>query len=279
MRYQKRVVGEEGGGGKGLLIDKGAYKEMDVCLMCHPLPGPAKVIQTGKSLATRVLTAEFFGHTSHAAAAPWEGKNALDAAYLAYTSLSMLRQQIKPTYRVHGVVEGRDWAANIIPDYAKLDYLVRAPTIVEVEVLCERVKACFEAAALASGCRLEYTPGIAMYDLRQNKLLAYEFRNIVTQRYGLKLYPENDDTSASTDFGNVTYELPALHPGFTIPTVANGGNHTALFAEAAGTQEAHERTMAVAKGLAVTAMRVLLDEDFYKQAKESFDTDIGGHLS
>ncbi|PSR75787.1 hypothetical protein PHLCEN_2v8904 [Hermanssonia centrifuga] len=82
--------GEEGGGGKVILLEKGAYEGMDACLIAH------------------------------AALAPWEGQNALDAAVSAYNSIAMLRQQMKPSHRIHGIFEGKDWAANIIPDYAKM---------------------------------------------------------------------------------------------------------------------------------------------------------------
>ena len=98
---------------------------------------------------------------AHAAAAPWEAQNALDAAFVAYASISALRQQMKPDQRVHGIILGRDWTANgtqlsiygwleayrrdaVIPDYAKLRYYVRAPTWTELESLRGRVVACFQ---------------------------------------------------------------------------------------------------------------------------------------
>ena len=147
----------------------------------HPGPGPAHSAGTGPCKAVQAINVEFFGHTyvnfrwlfphlnsyadllrAHASAAPWEGQNALDAAFLAYSSVSVLRQQIHPSHRVHGIVEGRNWAANsscgflacgrcndrttVIPDYAKMTYIVRAPTWEETEVLRVRVTKCFEYA-------------------------------------------------------------------------------------------------------------------------------------
>lgn len=111
------------------MIRRGAYKDMHACLMAHPGPGPKKSAGTGPSLAIKSLTVEYFGHTcvlplrrgaradqrsAHAGAQPWEGQNALDAAVLAYNAIAVLRQQIKPTHRVHGIVEGRDWAPNSV---------------------------------------------------------------------------------------------------------------------------------------------------------------------
>ncbi|KAG8922621.1 hypothetical protein FRC02_011741 [Tulasnella sp. 418] len=197
---------EEGGNGKVKLIEAGAYKEMDACLMAHPQGGPPKSGGTGPSLAITPVTVEYFGHTAHASGSPWEGQNALDAAVLAYTSVSALRQQIKPTHRVHGIIEGRDWAPNIIPDYAKMRWLVRAPSGQEVDVLVERVINCFSAAALATGCRIEITKSGTTLDLRQNVLLSDEFSAVSSQRYGWKFAPGAAGAAGgSTDFGNVTY--------------------------------------------------------------------------
>lgn len=103
---------EEGGGGKIVLSSRGAYDEMDACLMCHPSGGPLRHASLGPSLAIRTMDIEFKGHGAHAAAHPWEGRNALDAAFLAYSSIAVLRQQIRPTHRVHGIVTGKDWAPN-----------------------------------------------------------------------------------------------------------------------------------------------------------------------
>jgi acetylornithine deacetylase/succinyl-diaminopimelate desuccinylase-like protein len=86
--------------------------------------------------------------SAHAGAQPWAGVNALDAAVIAYTSISALRQQVKPDHRLHGTLEGRNWAANIIPDYAKMTWIARAPTWAEVEILRERVENCLKCAQL-----------------------------------------------------------------------------------------------------------------------------------
>ena len=82
--------------------------------------------------------------SAHAAYAPWEGQNALDAAVLAYNNVSLLRQEIRPTCRVHAVIEGKDWVPNVIPDYAKMRWIVRAPSYAELAELVKRVKACIE---------------------------------------------------------------------------------------------------------------------------------------
>ncbi|KDQ12656.1 hypothetical protein BOTBODRAFT_34362 [Botryobasidium botryosum FD-172 SS1] len=259
---------EEVGGGKVLMIRKEAYKEMDVCMMVHPGAGIAKSTEAPTCLALQPLVVEFFGKTAHAAAAPWEGQNALDAAFLAYGNISVLRQQIKPTHRVHGIVEGRDWKANIIPDYAKMQWYIRTPTVAELVALRERVMACFDAAALATGCKIKIESGLPTYDLRQNDTLVDEYVSYVKRRHGWVEHPARGNiVAASTDFGNVTYELPGIHPAYTIPTVPNGGNHTAPFSASAATMEAHEATLTVTKGIAVTGLRVLGDAEYLTNVK------------
>ncbi|TFY78609.1 hypothetical protein EWM64_g5402, partial [Hericium alpestre] len=208
---------EETGAGKQILLDRGGYKDMDACVMCHPSSGGGGLstsdgFSVGSSLAMQSIDVEYFGHTAHAAAAPWEGINALDAAFLAYSSISVLRQQMKPDHRVQGTVSGKNWAANVIPDYAKMTWIVRAPTWDEVDVLRTRVVNCLQAAALSTGCKATITPGDQYRDLRQNSALAEDFAS-TSQHYGIPTqlaagFP------ASTDFGNVTYACPALHPAY-----------------------------------------------------------------
>ncbi|KAF9508826.1 hypothetical protein BS47DRAFT_202333 [Hydnum rufescens UP504] len=194
---------EEGGYGKVILLKRGAYKEIDVCLMIHPTPGPERSGTTGSSLALQTIEVEYFGHPAHSARAPWEGRNALDAAFVAYSSISALRQQMKPTHRVHGIIEGREWAPNTIPDYSKMRWLVRAPTAKEVEVFAERVKNCFKAAALATACEMKFTDYPPLHNLRQNDELASEF-TAAMELYDRVVFPDKGEpVDISTDFGNV----------------------------------------------------------------------------
>ncbi|KAJ6590974.1 hypothetical protein DFH09DRAFT_907952 [Mycena vulgaris] len=263
---------EEGGGGKVKLLEAGCYKDMDACLMCHPAPGPKGSVSLTSCLALERIEVEYFGHTAHAALSPWEGKNALDAAVLGYNNISALRQQLHPTHRVHGIFEGKDWAPNIIPDYAKFICYVRAPTRAEQRQTMKRVLPCFEAAGLATGCSVKVTVMGGTYDLRQNKALGDEVAHLVRSKYGSIDY-EWGIKSASTDFGNVTYALPALHPGFAIPTVVNGGNHTPGFEKAAATPAAHAACLDVSKALAAVGVRVIIDDMFFAKVRKTFEED------
>lgn len=162
-----RILGtpaEEGGGGKVVLLDSGAFSDpaLLAALMAHPIPShtyaPTYTGLAGlKLIACHKLRVEFRGKTAHAGAEPWAGVNALDAAVAAYTSVSMLRQQMRPEDRVHGVFEDGGTVPNVIPGYARLNYYVRAPTIARADELLGRVKECFEGAARAAGCEVSYS--------------------------------------------------------------------------------------------------------------------------
>lgn len=263
---------EEGGGGKVILLEKGAYEGMSACLMSHPAPGPKASVSLTSCLAIQHVEVEYFGHTAHAALSPWEGKNALDAAVLAYNNISALRQQLKPDYRVHSIFEGKDWAVNVIPSYSKFICVVRTPTLAELKPLFARIIPCLVAAAAATGCEHKLTVMGTTYDLRQNTALGGELANIIRKRYGDVDY-KYGIKYASTDFGNVTYALPALHPSFAIPTKPGGGNHTPEFTEAAATKEAHYACLDVSKALAMTGVRVLIDGAFARKVWNAFEKD------
>ncbi|ETW77278.1 hypothetical protein HETIRDRAFT_479883 [Heterobasidion irregulare TC 32-1] len=271
---------EEGGAGKAILLEKGAYREMDACLMCHPSPGPKHGASLSSCLALIRLDVAYEGHTAHAAMRPWEAQNALDAAVSAYTNISYLRQQIKPTHRVHGVFKGEDWAANVIPDNAQMLWYIRAPTLAELQEVVPRVKACFEASALATGCKVAIsTETHPLFDLRQNTALGKceAFAEVFRSKFGPIDRVFGID-GASTDFGNVTYALPSLHPGFSIPTLPNGGNHTRQFAEAAATPEAHAAALSVSKSLALVGLRVLDDARFAREVRHRASCAVGSSL-
>jgi amidohydrolase len=163
--FAVRLLGtpaEEAGGGKLQLIKRGAYKDVSACLLVHPMSPPSgddKFFSIaaglpGGFLATDDVRVTFTGKTAHAAAAPWEGINALDAVVAAYLNISLLRQQMLPSQRVHGnIVSGGD-RPNIIPMSASVDYCMRAASVKSLDDFREKIMKCFEAAATATGCEI-----------------------------------------------------------------------------------------------------------------------------
>ncbi|KAF7970771.1 hypothetical protein HWV62_23118 [Athelia sp. TMB] len=148
--------------------------------------------------------------------------------------------------------------------YSGHAWIVRAPLMADARETAKRVTACFEAAALASGCKVTVTElAHPAFDLRQNTALGAELAGIVQSRYGFIDY-EWGIKDASTDFGRISY---------AIPTEDNGGNHTPAFTESARTVEAHKVSLNVSKALAGVGIKVLMDEDFARKVKESFEED------
>jgi amidohydrolase len=161
-----RILGtpaEEGSGGKIKLLQAGAFADdVAAAMMLHPLPSHALPMDVmgiagAKMLANARLLVEFNGQASHAGAAPWNGLNALDAAVATYTSVSMLRQHIRPDERINVIIKDGGTAVNIIPAKSSMEFGVRAPTWNRAHALVQRVKNCLEAAATATGCTVTHT--------------------------------------------------------------------------------------------------------------------------
>ncbi|KAH7012533.1 metal-dependent amidase/aminoacylase/carboxypeptidase [Microdochium trichocladiopsis] len=276
---------EEGGGGKIKLIDAGAFEGVDACLMTHPMAGMmyntteehAHGIPYGTSVASAKFNATFTGRTAHAAAVPQDGINALDAAVLAYNGISMLRQQILPYERIHGIIMEGGEKANVIPSRAKLDYNVRSRTIKETKKLQARVEKCFEGAAVATGCELSFEQTNTYAEVVPNRALCRVYSDFLAD-IGLPQLPFDDREGAvphpgsfSTDQGNVTQVCPGFHPVYRIPSENGAANHTKEFTAAAITDKAYDLTIATAKGMAATAWKVLSDEDFAGVVKAEFE--------
>ena len=158
-----RLIGtpaEEGGGGKLKLIDAGAYQDVSVCMMVHPYSFERCPGFTGDSfmptIANHKFTIRYTGKEAHGAMAPWQGVNALDAVVLAYNAISVLRQQIKPYERIHGVIVNGGTRPNVISAHTETCYYIRSRTLQEAEELKARAMQCFKGAAIATGCTMTY---------------------------------------------------------------------------------------------------------------------------
>ncbi|NXJ78908.1 P20D2 protein, partial [Trogon melanurus] len=259
---------EEQGGGKIDLINAGAFDGLDVVFMAHPSQENAAYLP---DVAEHDVTVKYYGKASHAAAYPWEGVNALDAAVLAYNNLSVLRQQMKPTWRVHGVIKNGGVKPNIIPSYTELEFYLRAPSMKDLSVLTEKVENCFKSAALATGCKVEIKGGENdYYNVLPNQSLQKAYREN-GKKLGIDFISEDsvlNGLSGSTDFGNVTFVVPGLHPYFYIGSDAL--NHTEQYTEAAGSQNAQFYALRTAKALAMTALDVIFNPGLLEEVREDF---------
>ncbi|KAI9933992.1 hypothetical protein MW887_005064 [Aspergillus wentii] len=285
--YTVRLLGtpaEESGGGKVRLLGNGAYKDVDACLMMHPIPmspGDPELLSIasvlpGGYLANDKVRVTFTGKPAHAAAAPWEGINALDAVVAAYVNISLLRQQIMPSQRIHGVISNGGDRPNIIPMSATLDYYIRSDTVKTLKPLTAKVIKCFEAAATATGCKVELDWGVSYTDLKANVPICESYVSAM-RAMGHKTAFDNTGlvgqlTGASTDMGNVSYAVPGFHGIFSIP--ADGVNHTPQFTAGAGSPEGFQRSLYCAAGMAAVACKILVDNGFAGLVKRDFEREV-----
>ncbi|KAG5974603.1 hypothetical protein E4U56_004413 [Claviceps arundinis] len=257
-----RILGtpaEEGGGGKARLLRAGAFGQpgdVAASIMAHPVPGGNIGHVSGLAaldlIASLKFRVEFRGVSAHAAGEPWKGRNALDAAVGAYNNVSMLRQQMRPEERVHGVFEVGGTVPNVIPDYTRMNWYVRAPTTEQGEALQTRVAETYKHVISNPTLCALYVQDMA----------AFGQTVIITSPKPL---------NASTDMGNVSHEMPGFHGAFAIPTGAETSLHSIEFAAAAATPEAHLCALQSAKGMAMLALRVLLEDTVAGDVRRAFE--------
>ncbi len=250
---------EEHGGGKVLMLEAGAFDDLTVSLMIHPGPLDAHPAVSGSQGVCR-YSATFTGRAAHAAAAPTQGVNAGDAAVVAQVALGLLRQQLPATARIASFVREGGEATNIIPARTVVDFEVREFDIAELRTLDERVRRCFEAGALATGCELvieetepEYAP--LVHDPRLAEAYAR-----AAEACGRELAGEKGLSGGSTDMGNVSQHLPALHPIVAVRGTEHPP-HTEGFAADALSPAADEAVRDGALSMAVAVIAVAADAE------------------
>lgn len=241
---------EEGGGGKIAMLDAGVFDGVDVALMVHP--GPRDFLYA-RPFAVAHLEIGYTGRGAHAAAYPELGRNAADAFTVAQVAIGLLRQQLPATTRVHGIVTEAGTAANAIPERAVGHWYVRAVSLEELDPLVERVLDCFRAGALATGCELSVRETSPRYaEFRNDEPMAEAFAANATALGRTFDRGRSGMNTASTDMGNVSQVVRAIHPYLGIATDAS--NHQAAFADAAIAPAADQAVLDGAVLLAQTAL-------------------------
>ena len=266
---------EEGYSGKEVMARNGALDGVDAAIMVHPY-GQDVVDQVW--LGRRLLTVTFTGVAAHASAQPFMGRNALDAATLAYQGVGLLRQQLPPSDRVHAVITDGGTRPSIIPERAEMKFYARSKYPQTLRELSGRLEEVARGAALMTGTGVElawdeHPPSLPV---RTNRALTGRWL-AAERRRGREPLPAgvvSETLAASTDFGNVSYRVPGIHPliGISSPDIAL---HTREFADAAGSPAAGTAAVDAAAGLALTALDYLCDPGLQQAAAEEF-TAAGG---
>lgn len=260
---------EEGGpngSAKGSFVKHGLVEGIDAALMLHP-SGQTRL--TTGSLAVDPLDFEYIGKPAHAAASPHEGINALDAVIQLFNGINALRQQLHDDVRIHGIITHGGDAPNIIPEYAKARFFIRAATRSRLNEVTRRVKAVAEGAALATGAKLNV---IAFQNEVDNLLLNDHYNEVfknVIEELGETVATDERSGIGSTDAGNISQVVPTIHPYIKIgpdELVA----HTVPFREAAASPQGDEALLKGAKALALTAFQLITDDVLLKEIKAEF---------
>lgn len=267
--YVYGTPAEETRGGKVTMAEQGIFNHLDVAMMVHPYYCHQK---SGRSLAMDAIQFEFFGKSAHAAAAPHEGINALDGVLQTFNSINALRQHVKPDVRIHGVITEGGKAANVVPDYAVAQFYVRASTRAYVDEVTEKVKACANGAALATGTKLKISNYEFSYDdMQTNQTLSEVYtNNLISLGVSEQSITEDQGDHGSLDMGNVSQVVPAIHPYIQICDdyfVC----HTHEFREAALSEQGREAMILGAKTMALTGYDVLTNQTLLQKIKEEFN--------
>jgi amidohydrolase len=258
---------EERGSGKQFMLDDGLFDGVDAALLYHPCD--RNHVETA-ALASEDVDVTFTGLQSHAAADPWKGRNALDALILLFTSIGLWRQQLRPEARVHGIVVEGGTAANIIPARTAARFMIRSIDMEYFAELKSRFGEMVQAAAMATGCTGEAVFSGGSQAIKFNRTIGERFRANMLARGIADAGP--DPFIGSTDMGNVSQVLPAIHPDLAICEPGVPG-HSTLFRDAAATPRADATTLNAATLIAQTAYDLFAEPDLVAAAWREFRGD------
>jgi amidohydrolase len=263
-----RLIGtpaEERGNGKAKLIEAGAFRDVDAAMMFHAGTGDEL---DPLMLAMVSVEVEFLGRAAHAAAKPHLGVNALDAMIMSFNNINALRQVIRSDSRIHGVITHGGDAPNIIPARTAGRFMVRSPDNRYLEQLKTKVQRCFEGGAVASGARVDLRWIDQTDALTTNEPLALAFAANAEALGRTMRRATPNDTHGSTDMGNVSTIVPAIHPFLAIAPEGTP-THSLEFARYAATPEALETMVVAAKALAMTVLDVFASTELLTRAKQA----------
>lgn len=262
---------EETNGDKVTMAAADTFDDIDVAFCTHPSDG---YYTSGTSMAMEAIEFRFYGKTAHAAAAPFEGLNALDACLNTFNNINSFRQQMHPSARVHGVIKDGGEAANIIPEYTRAEFYVRAMDMPYLNELREKVIKCAEAGAMAAGCTMEWDYYEASYqNLVTNETLSKRY-NQNMKLLGVKMQEEERDSMGSMDMGNVSQVVPAINPYFEITNGKTVSAHTIEFRECTRTEEAYKGMENTIAAFTQTAIDLITDSTLLESVKEEFNNSI-----
>jgi amidohydrolase len=260
--------GEENGGGKVILANEGIFDDFDAAIMVHPTT-ENKVYST--SLALDAIKFSYKGQTTHASSTPEKGINSLDAIIHLFNGINYLRQYVKDGTRIHGIISNGGDAPNVIPDYAEAKFYFRAKTREYLDEVVKKAVNIAEGASKMTGAKLSWDYyELSNDDLKPSKKLAEIFK----QNYyelGIKDIEPDSEGGGSTDVGNVSHRIPAIHPYISIAPKHSISGHTVEFREATLSKKGKEATLLASKAIAFTIIDLLNTPKLLDKVKEEFE--------
>lgn len=258
--------GEELHSGKVPMVEAGVFDDLGAAMMVHMFD---RTVLDPKFIAMEGIEFEFHGKPSHAAGAPEEGINALSAVIQTFENINALRQHVKDGVRIHGIITDGGSAINIVPETATAKFFVRAESSEYLSEVAEKVKKCGEGAAVATGADLRIETFESNDDLDNNPVLTEIFDENI-RRYTDDVSRTTEESLGSTDAGDVSKVLPTIHP--TVSIAPEGTSlHSEEFARASHSEQGFDGMMRAAKGLALTALDLLVGENILDRAWNSFN--------
>jgi len=261
---------EEGGGGKIILLEEKEFDDVDYALMIHPT-SHRSIIGRGGLAASRV-TVEFKGKAAHSSA-PEDGINALSAIISVFNGIDTLRPTFDMKSNINGIITKGGDAANIIPEYAACDFSVRAKTLSELKSLVEKIKRVVQSAEVLTGAEASIDIGKMYAERYPNMVMAEAFKSNMKALGEVMGYPDPDRKVGSSDIGNVTLKIPAIHSYLAIAN-ENVNSHSAEFTKYANSPRAKEIAIKGAKGLAMTGYDILSGRDLREEIRKEFEEKV-----
>ncbi|MBR4878883.1 MAG: M20 family metallopeptidase, partial [Clostridia bacterium] len=221
---------EEGTGGKVDLVNAGCFDDIDAAFQMHLTGGGYKTELNGSSLAIDSLEFTFEGKAAHAAGAPWDGINALDAAYLMINGINALRQHVKPDTRIHGIIAEGGMAPNIVPNHSVYKVFCRAADRDYLNTVTQKVINCAKGAELMTGATMTYRYYENSFDnLNCNPVLVEAMAQNLTNMGYTDFNKEKKEPSGSTDLGNVSRVVPTCYVSINVENTDGSTCHNEAF--------------------------------------------------
>ena len=294
---------EEGGGGKCFMARAHVFDDLDAILAWHP--GASNCIGN-HSKACVTFNVTYHGKAAHAAAAPWDGIGALDAAELANTGIQYLRAHVKPDVRLNtAYVDAGGKAPNVIQSRTEVSYCLRADKQSDVEILFNKVMNIIKGACLMTGATADepfiFNDYLDIIDVPTLDHLALDNMHRIypltftdeEKKYAAQFVPfgscpdakdptdtsVNDDldipSGGSSDVGDASYCAPTVQI-FMVTEAAGTVGHSWCLAAQGKSSVAKKGMHAAAKVLAGVALDLFENPEYIRQAREDYNNNLAG---